>query len=103
MLFYAIVQEERPMPQHLAIGPLPHPVPAAFAIAALLSLASGDARPATAVEPPIEIAMLASAAGPAIALSGDLAAVQSGSGVEVFKRQGDSWSRQALIAPPADM
>jgi hypothetical protein len=104
MLFLAIPGKGHAMPWQLAVGPLRQHVPAALGIAALLSLAPGGARAtAAAADQPVEVRMLAAAAGAPIALSGDLAAVRTRSGIEVLGRRGEAWLRQAVITPPTDM
>lgn len=77
-------------------------LPAALA-AALLGLASGASRAAFAAEPPPETTILATAQAAPIALSGDVAAVLTRSGIETFERHGSTWPRQAVIPPPSDM
>ncbi len=71
--------------------------------AALLGLAAGAGRAAFAAAPPPETTVLATAQAAPIALSGDVAAVLTRSGIEIFEQRGGTWPRQAVIPPPADM
>jgi hypothetical protein len=74
--------------------------PAAQVAATLLSVACGHAgATAAAAAQPIDLRFLARSTRP-IALSGHLAAVWNGSGIEIFARRGKDWSRQAEITPP---
>src|SRR5580693_3016186 len=84
----------------LARAALPLPV---LALAALVFLSLGltDARAVAApARDPVTLAALADSASAPFAISGDLAAVRRGDGIEVFARQGSSWLRQAVIPLP---